>query len=211
VGGSTLNGLLSLSRRCNQNTFRKRHDLLSQVRDIPVAASRFREVRRQPSPTLGCGRFAARSHFFKFGFGSFNGAVLHALPRPDTPCRSDPAGRSSFIPNRAGNCYRSAIHLDPVQRERPETTMTTTRFCHDYEIVQSAYDPNRSWELVVAASHGREVARIRFRTYGDAWREAERLKAAESEPENPAAERPISKRLNVSAPEHDIPQFPGSA
>jgi hypothetical protein len=97
------------------------------------------------------------------------------------------------------------------QRERPETTMTTTGFFHDYEIVQSAYDPNRSWELVVAASHGPEVARIRFRTYGDAWREAERLKAAESEPENPAAERPISKRSNVSAPEHDIPQFPGSA
>ena len=79
-----------------------------------------------------------------------------------------------------------------------------------YDIVQSLFDPNRSWELVVTAPNGKGISYIRFRTYGDAWREAERRKAAEAKIKMPAAERAISQQLDVpEAQYHHIPKFPG--
>ena len=51
-----------------------------------------------------------------------------------------------------------------------------------YEIVESADDPNRPWHVVMrAVPDGQAVPCIRFRTYGEAWREVERRKIAESE------------------------------
>ena len=43
-----------------------------------------------------------------------------------------------------------------------------------YEIIESASDPNRPWQLIVRDAGGTETSRIGFKTYGDAWRAAER-------------------------------------
>jgi hypothetical protein len=50
-----------------------------------------------------------------------------------------------------------------------------------YEIVQTASDPNRPWQLVGKDAHGTEICRIRYKTYGDAWHGAQRRKADEVE------------------------------
>ena len=79
-----------------------------------------------------------------------------------------------------------------------------------YDIVQTLFDPNRPWELVVAAPNSKGILCIRFRTYGDAWREAERRKAAEAKVKMLAAEQLTSQQLDVAkAQYHHIPEFPG--
>jgi hypothetical protein len=50
-----------------------------------------------------------------------------------------------------------------------------------YEIVQSAFDPNRQWQLIGKDASGTEFCRVRFKTYGDAWHAAQRRKADEVE------------------------------
>jgi hypothetical protein len=50
-----------------------------------------------------------------------------------------------------------------------------------YEIVQSASDPNRPWQLVGTDARGTEFCRVRFKTYGDAWHATQRRKADEVE------------------------------
>jgi hypothetical protein len=50
-----------------------------------------------------------------------------------------------------------------------------------YEIVQSASDPIRQWQLIGKDASGAELCRVRFKTYGDAWHAAERRKADEGE------------------------------
>jgi hypothetical protein len=48
-----------------------------------------------------------------------------------------------------------------------------------YEIIESASDPNRQWQLIARDAIGNEYCRIGFKTYGDAWRAAERRKSDE--------------------------------
>jgi hypothetical protein len=48
-----------------------------------------------------------------------------------------------------------------------------------YEIFEAGLDPVNQWELVGKNVDGNEQCCIRFRTYGEAWREAERRKQAE--------------------------------
>jgi hypothetical protein len=50
-----------------------------------------------------------------------------------------------------------------------------------YEIVQSASDPARQWQLIGKDASGNEYCRVGFRTYGDAWQAAERRKSDEYE------------------------------
>jgi Domain of unknown function DUF29 len=50
-----------------------------------------------------------------------------------------------------------------------------------YDIVQSASDPNRQWQLIGKDAVGNETCRIGFGTYSDAWNAAERRKSAEDE------------------------------
>jgi hypothetical protein len=50
-----------------------------------------------------------------------------------------------------------------------------------YEIFESGLDPVKQWELVGKDADGNEQCCIRFLTYGEAWREAERRKRAERE------------------------------
>src|ERR1700712_1585087 len=50
-----------------------------------------------------------------------------------------------------------------------------------FEIIQCSSDPNRQWQLIARDDEGNEYRRTGFRTYGDAWRAAERLKSSEDE------------------------------
>ncbi len=50
-----------------------------------------------------------------------------------------------------------------------------------YKIIESAYDPNHPWQLIETAPDGKGMSSTGFRTYGEAWREVERRKIAESE------------------------------
>ena len=50
-----------------------------------------------------------------------------------------------------------------------------------FEIIQCASDPNRQWHLITRDAAGNEQRRTGFRTYGDAWHAAERLKSGEDE------------------------------
>jgi hypothetical protein len=50
-----------------------------------------------------------------------------------------------------------------------------------YEIVQSASDPARQWQLIGKDAFGNEYCRVGFKTYGDAWLAAERRKLDEDE------------------------------
>jgi hypothetical protein len=50
-----------------------------------------------------------------------------------------------------------------------------------YEIVQSASDPARQWQLIGKDALGDEYCRVGFKTYGDAWHAAERRKSDEDE------------------------------
>jgi hypothetical protein len=50
-----------------------------------------------------------------------------------------------------------------------------------YEIFESGLDPVKQWELVAKDADGNEQCCIRFQTYGEAWREAERRRRAERE------------------------------
>jgi hypothetical protein len=42
------------------------------------------------------------------------------------------------------------------------------------EIVQSPSDPNRPWQLIVRNALGTEISRVGFKSYGEAWQEAQR-------------------------------------
>jgi hypothetical protein len=48
-----------------------------------------------------------------------------------------------------------------------------------YEIVQSASDPARQWQLVGKDASGNEFCCVGYKTYGDAWHAAERRKSDE--------------------------------
>lgn len=66
----------------------------------------------------------------------------------------------------------------------PNDDATKTANCShrlSYEIVQSASDPIRQWQLIGKDASGSEFCRVRFKTYGDAWHAAERRKADENE------------------------------
>jgi len=50
-----------------------------------------------------------------------------------------------------------------------------------YEIVESSLDPNRPWQLIGRNASRTEMCRAGFKTYGDAWREAQRRQAIEGD------------------------------
>jgi hypothetical protein len=66
-----------------------------------------------------------------------------------------------------------------MPNDEVRTPNSDSQLC--YEIVQSAADPNRQWQLVEKDAFGDEYSRTGFRTYGDAWHAAQRRKAAESD------------------------------
>jgi hypothetical protein len=51
-----------------------------------------------------------------------------------------------------------------------------------YEIIETD-DPVRPWQLISKGDDGKGITSSVFRTYGDAWREAERRKFAEDQPQ----------------------------
>jgi uncharacterized protein DUF29 len=50
-----------------------------------------------------------------------------------------------------------------------------------FEIVESASDPNRPWQLIIKDAAGTEYRRIGFKSYGDAWHAAERRKSEDDD------------------------------
>jgi hypothetical protein len=52
-----------------------------------------------------------------------------------------------------------------------------------YKIIETTYDPVRPWQLISTGDDGKGMTSIVFKTYGDAWREMERRKLAEDEPQ----------------------------
>ncbi len=50
-----------------------------------------------------------------------------------------------------------------------------------FEIVESAFDPNRPWQLIIRDVAGTEYRRIGFKTYGDAWHAAEAHKSEDDD------------------------------
>jgi hypothetical protein len=52
-----------------------------------------------------------------------------------------------------------------------------------YDIAETGLDPIRQWELIGRDANGVERCCVRFKTYGEAWREAERRKQIDAEPQ----------------------------
>jgi hypothetical protein len=54
----------------------------------------------------------------------------------------------------------------------------------NYKIIETTYDPVRPWQLICTGDDGKGMTSTVFRTYGEAWREMERRKRAESQPQS---------------------------
>ncbi len=65
--------------------------------------------------------------------------------------------------------------IDPAQDHGLSISRVT------YEIFESGLDPVKQWELVGRDANGNEHCCVRFKTYGEAWRELERRKAMQNE------------------------------